>query len=302
MKKTAKLLFILTLTVSIIAGVIGCSPKQNSTASSAASPSPSSQATSKPKNRLDEIKARGYIEVATEPGFVPFEFIDPTKSGDDKYVGSDMKLAQYIADKLGVKLHVIPLEFSAVLSSITEKKYDLAISALSYTPEREKAMNMSKGYYFSKDNKGHGIVIQKKDEASIKDAASLTGKTIVVQSGSIQELFATKQVTKAKEVKRVSSVNDGFLMVQEGKADAMISFIPTAELYIEANKNSGLEIVPNFKFTEDESTLGTRIGIPKGETELTTKVNEIIDEVVKSGDFEKWHNEATENAKKLGVK
>lgn len=39
-----------------------------------------------------------------------------------------------IADKLGVELKIVPLEFAAVLSSVTEGKYDLAISALAYTP------------------------------------------------------------------------------------------------------------------------------------------------------------------------
>jgi polar amino acid transport system substrate-binding protein len=287
MKKRTKILAIF-MALCTMAGILsGCTSKKQ-TAGGA-------------KNRLEEIKARGYIEVATEPYFAPYEFIDPSKKGSEQYVGSDMKLAQYIADKLGVKLRIIPLEFSAVLSSITENKYDLAISALSYTPARAEAMNMSKGYYFSKDNAGNGLLIRKGDEAVIKDASSLADKVVVVQSGSLQELFVTNQVPKYKELKRVSSSNDGFLMVQEGKADVCVVSIPTAQLYIEANKNSGLMVVENFKFKEDESTLGTRIGIPKGEDELTVKINEIIEEVVKSGDFEKWHTEYTKYAKGLGL-
>lgn len=69
---------------------------------------------------MEEILQRGYIEVATEPYFAPNEFIDSTKSGDEQYVGSDIELAKYIAEKLGVELKVVPLEFSAVLSSVTE--------------------------------------------------------------------------------------------------------------------------------------------------------------------------------------
>lgn len=288
MKKGIKLLITLATLGTMILGTSGCASKQTAEGN-------------KPKNRLEQIKARGYIEVATEPGFAPYEFIDPSKKGDEQYVGSDIKLAQYIADKLGVKLHIIPLEFTAVLGSITEKKYDMAISALSYTPARAEAMNMSKGYYFSKDDAGHGLLIRKADEDKIKNAASLADKTVVVQSGSLQELFANEQVPKKKELKRVSAVNDGFLMVQEGKADACITYIPTAQLYINANPNAGLAIVKDFKFKQDEKTAGNRIGIPKGEEELTAKVNEIIDEVVKSGDYEKWHTDATEYAKKLGL-
>ena len=96
-------------------------------------------------NRLEEILQRGYMEVATEPYFAPQEFIDSSKEGDEQYVGCDIELAKYIADKLGVELRIVPLEFAAVLSSVTEGKYDMAISALAYTPERAEAMNLSDG-------------------------------------------------------------------------------------------------------------------------------------------------------------
>ena len=88
-------------------------------------------------NRLEDILERGYIEVATEPAFAPNEFVDPTKTGDDQYVGADIELANYIAESLGVELRLKPMDFTTVLGSITTGKYDLAISALAYTPERE---------------------------------------------------------------------------------------------------------------------------------------------------------------------
>jgi len=288
MKKIKKLLAIL-LTLCIIPGVIsGCSSKNTA-------------GTDKPKNRLEAILARGYIEVATEPAFAPYEFIDPSKKGDEQYVGSDIELAKYIADKLGVELRIIPLEFSAVLSSITEGKYDIAISGLAYTPARAEAMNLSKGYYFPKDSAGHGLLIRKEDEGKITGPESLADKVVVVQSGSLQELFAQQQIPKYKELKRVSAVPDGFLMVQEGKADACATFFTTAQLYIEANEDCGLMMVENFKFKEDKETGGNRIGIQKGEDELTAKINEIIDEVVDSGQYEKWHEEYAKYASELGL-
>ena len=95
-----------------------------------------------------------------------------TKTGDDQYVGSDIEFAKYIAEKLGVELQLVPLEFGAVLSSIVEGKYDLAISALGYTPERAESMELSKGYYFSDDDLGYGLVIREADKdviTSIED-------------------------------------------------------------------------------------------------------------------------------------
>ena len=260
-----------------------------------------SEKAAEPANRLEAIIQRGYIEVATEPYFAPFEFIDPAKQGTEQYVGSDMELAKYIAEKLGVELKVVPLEFSAVLGSITEGKYDLAISALSFTPARAEAMNMSKGYYFAENAPGHGLLIRKADVDKIKSPADLSDKIIVAQSGSLQELFVTEQIPNYKEFKRVSATTDGFLMVQEGKADACAASIPMAQLYADANPDAELTIVEGFEFEMDKETAGTRIGIPKGEDELTEKINEIIDEVLETGVFEDWHIEYTEYAKSLGL-
>ena len=103
------------------------------------------------------------------------------------------------------------------------------------------------------------------------------------------------------ETKRVSATTDGFLMVQEGKADAIITAINTAQLYLDANPNCGMSIVPDFRFVEDESTKGTRIGAAKGETELIEEVNRIIGEVREEGLYDQWYEQYTEYARSLGI-
>lgn len=272
--------------LSLAAALSGCGQKSNAAAAA------------KPANRLEEIIQRGYIEVATEPYFAPNEFIDSSKTGNEQYVGSDIEMAKFIAAELGVELRVVPLEFAAVLSSVTEGKYDLAISALAYTPERAEAMNMSKGYHFDK-TEGYGLLVREEDIDRFPDAASLKNAVVVTQSGSLQEVFVHSQIPEYQELKRVSATTDGFLMVQEGKADAAAAAIPMARLYAEANP--GVVVANTFKFAEDESTQGTRVGIPKGEEELTGKINEIIDELIESGQYDKWYAEYSEYARSLGI-
>ena len=50
-----------------------------------------------------------------------------------------------------------------------------------------------------------------------------------------------------------------------------------------------------------EALQGTRIGLPKGETELLDKVNEIIAEVREQGLYDTWYIQYTDYAKTLGV-
>ena len=249
-------------------------------------------------NRLEEIKERGYIEMATEPYFAPYEFIDSSKDGDEQYQGLDIELGKYIAEKLGVELRIVPLEFSAVLASITEGKYDFAASALAYSPGRAENMNMSKGYRFSEEVASYGFLVREEDQDLIKTAEDAADLVVVTQSGSVQEGFVNDQIPKYKEFKLVSSMTDGFLMVSEGKADACACDISNGQLYADAN--GGLAIAP-FRFEVDESTQGTRVGIPKGEEELTEFINQCIDELRAEGTIDKWYEEYSDYARQLGV-
>lgn len=253
------------------------------------------------KNRLEAIKRKGVLEVATEPYFAPNEFIDPSKPNQEKYVGSDIELAKYIAKELGVELKIVPLEFSAVLAGVSTGKYDMAISSLAYTPQREENMLLSKGYYFSETSEGHGLIVRKEDVESITGPDSLNDRTLVVQSGSLQEVFVNEQIPSYKEAKRVSSTMDGYLAVQEKKADASITSIDLAKLYIESNPNCGLAVVEGFRFTVDEERDGTRIAMPPGETALKDYVNSLIDALLESGQYEQWYKEYTEYARTLGL-
>ena len=250
-------------------------------------------------NRLEEIKARGVLTVATEPYFAPNEFIDPSKEGDEKYVGADIELAQYIADKLGVELQIVPLEFTAVLSSVAEGKYDLAISALAYKPDRAESMNLSKGYYFDEDTEGYGMLCRTGDVDKYPTAESMKDAVVVVQAGSLQQDYVMEQVPECKEIKYVSSMTDAFLMVQENKADLASCFIGNGRLYSEANPE--VNIVNGFKFEENKEWGGTRIGMMKGEDELTAAINEIIDEIIDSGVYAQWYEEYKVYAESLGL-
>lgn len=259
--------------------------------------------TASASNRLEKILNQGYIEVATEPAFAPQEFIDPTKTGDDQYVGADIELAKYIADELGVELRLRPMDFTSVLGSVTTGKYDLAISALAYTPERAEAMNLSEGYYFGSEDPqtAYGLLIRKEDAEQIKTVDDLADKVVAAQNGSIQEQMVETQIPAYGRYQRVSSTNDGFLLVEAGRADAAAAHLKMAQLYLDTNPDSSLMILPGFYFTVDPETQGTRIGIPKGEDELTERINEIIDDVLEQDLYNQWYEEYRDYAAALGI-
>ena len=127
-------------------------------------------------DRLADIKERGYIEVVTEPYFAPYEFIDPSKTGDEQYVGVDIMIAQAIADEIGVELRIVPLEFTAVQAGIADGKYDLALSAMAYSPARAEAMALSNVYKAS--DTGYGFLVREEDVDLYTDVASLAANAM----------------------------------------------------------------------------------------------------------------------------
>ena len=310
MRKTKLFITIVTTLTLSMAALTACTVAEASTHAATteaikteAAATTAGETSHAPSNRLEDILQRGYIEVATEPYFAPNEFIDPTITGDDNIVGSDIELAKYIADDLGVELRLKPMDFTSVLGSMTSGKFDMAISALAYTPSRAETMNLSKGYYYGSEDpqKAYGILIRKEDADKIKTIEDLADKTVAAQNGSLQEMFVREQIPAYKQYNQVSSTNDAFLMVQTGRADAMAAALKMAELYLESNPECGLMILPDFYFTVDLDTQGTRIGIPLGEDELTDRINEIIDEIIEQDLYNQWYEEYKAYAKKLGL-
>lgn len=246
---------------------------------------------------LEEIKAQGYIELCTEPYFAPFEFVDPSKTGDDQYVGVDIEIAKYIAEKIGVELRIVPLDFTAVLAGIADGKYDMAISAIAYSPSRAEAMRLSNVY--KPNSGGYGFLTRTEDVDKYSSVEDLKDAVVITQSGSVQESLYNQNVKACKEFKLVANMTDGYLAVAEGKADVCICSTESAQLYAEAN--GGLAI-PDFRFEVDPNMNGTVVAMPLKDSEsLLEVVNEAIAELNAQGKIDQWNEEYTAYAAQLGI-
>ena len=250
---------------------------------------------------LGRIREAGVLRVATEPYFPPQEFIDPGSPGQDAYVASDMDMARLIAERMGVALQIVPMEFSEVLEAVTEGTCDLAISALSYTPERAGKMTLSKGYYYSGESAGTGLIIRAVDAGTITGVADLENRDIVAQSGSLQEAQMVENVAYYRQFRRLSSIRGVYEAVGGGKADAAAVNLEAAQAYIENNPDCGLALVEGVTFVLEPQFDGDRVAAKKGELALIYFVNGVIDELLASGQYEEWYAAAEKRAAELGL-
>lgn len=245
-------------------------------------------------NELDAIKAAGKITVATSPDFAPVEFVDLSKSGQEAYVGADIALAKYIAEKLGVELVIEAMDFSAVQAAVTQNKVDLAISGFAWTEERAQSMELST-YYNKEEDQGQLLLVKKGEAQTYAAASDFSGKRVAAQNASLQYSLTETQLPDAT-IEPIANLNDAILMLTTGKVDAVACSGDVAEGYC-ANYPD-IELA-TFHF--DSSSEGNVLAGTKGETALMEAVNAILDEVNEKGLYKTWLEEAKALATQLGV-
>ena len=250
---------------------------------------------------LADIRDAGVLRVATEPYFPPQEFIDPDLSGQESYVGADMELARRIAQRMGVALEIVPMEFTEVLTAVQEGECDLGISALAYTPGRAAVVAMSKGYYYAEDNAGSVLIIRTEDAEAIQGVGDLADRNIVAQSGSLQELLMAENVLNYREFRRLTSTQAVYQAVESGAADAAMVDVESAQAYIGNNPACGLALVPGARFQLEDEFDGDRVVGTKGELQLMYFVNGVIDELLEAGQYRAWYQEYEARAAELGM-
>lgn len=131
----------------------------------------SSSASGSSDNQLEAIKAAGVLNVATSADFAPFEF-HALIDGKDTIVGADIDMVNEIADRLGVEVNILDLDFNAVLTALQQGKADIAVSGISATDERKQTFDFTDNY-FTPEQK---LVVNKNNESAFDSIESLSGK------------------------------------------------------------------------------------------------------------------------------
>jgi polar amino acid transport system substrate-binding protein len=232
---------------------------------------------------LDEIKKRGYMVVATEDDFRPFEFVQ-----DGKPAGFDNELLALLrkATPIEIRQEIIP--WTGLLAGVSTGKYDVAVTAALITKER----SLSLDFTMPIADATHYYVKRKSDD-SIKEIKDLNGKILGIQAGSgllqrLPELEAMLAKTGGKIAKVVeyTSYPEAYQDLALGRTDFVINTV------------INLQTLVNEK--PDVFALGQAVSGPsypawavkKGNAELLAMLNDFLAEKRKDGTFavlqKKW--------------
>lgn len=264
MKKTKKAFVLALAAVMAIGMFAGCGKKKN-----------------------DDV-----LKVAVSPDFAPMEFVDPSKSGQDQYVGFDVSLAKYIAEGMGKELEIQPMSFDACQTAVYTGTVDMAISGFSWTEERAENYNMSDYYHAGENEENQVLITLKKNEGKFVKAEDMDGIKIGAQTSSLQETLCKTQLPNSQVIP-VGDLGTGILQLQKGDFDCMVVADGNADAFIAKNPDV---IKSGFSFEVDEKYVDNVVLLKKGADELTTTVNELLAKAKADGLYDVWYKEAMELA------
>ncbi|MFY9470118.1 MAG: ABC transporter substrate-binding protein [Solirubrobacterales bacterium] len=136
------------------------------------------------------IAGDGKIVVAMDASYPPNEFF----SEDGKtIVGMDPDMAKALGEVMGLDVELENVTFDAILPGLKAGKFELAMSSLTDTKEREKAVDMVT--YLTAGTKFYTAADSPTDIGGLAD---LCGKTVAIEKGTTQADDAAVQSKKCE--------------------------------------------------------------------------------------------------------
>ncbi len=255
MKKLLALLLVVVLAFAVVA----CGPAAKTNTEDASNSSEvenTEEATETP-----EVKV---IKMATNAAFPPYEY----KEGE-AFVGIDVEIAGAIAEKLGMTLEILDMEFDSIITSVQNKEADFGMAGMTVTDERLEEVNFSYSYATGVQSV---IVTADSDIASLDD---LEGKKIGVQLGTTGDIYASDDYG-AENVTQYGKGADAVIALKGGDVQAVIIDNEPAKAFVAANE--GLKILDTDYAIEDYA-----IAIAKENTDLLDKINKALEDLTADG-------------------
>ena len=211
----------------------------------------------------------GPWRVGTDPTFPPFEF---RNTATNQISGFDIELMEAIGEQAGHPIEWVPLPFDGLIPALQARSVDMAISAMTITPERARAIDFSRPYFKA----GQAFVVRD-GETNFKSLAELKGRRIAVQIGTTVAIEAGK--IPSARVSSFDSTPLALLELANGNADAVVSDVPAILYAIDQAKLTGLHISGEHLSTEYYG-----IALPTN-SPITGAVSQGLDALIKSGRY-----------------
>lgn len=221
------------------------------------------------------------LKIGTDTNYVPFEFLDQEKG---EYVGFDIDLIDAIAEEIGFEYELKPMDYNGLIPALQTSNLDVAIAGITINPVRKETIDLSDPYY----DAGTAVLVRE-DEEEITEIADLAGKVVAAKQGT-SSYDAVMEVDGVKEVVPFPNIDQAYMELEKGSADAVVFDLPALLYYINTAGQGKAKVIDGLL---EGQTFG--IGLPKG-SPLTAEINLALAKIKEDGTYdelhEKWFGEA----------
>ena len=220
------------------------------------------------ENKDDEQAPAGTLKMATNAYFAPYEYYD-----GETIVGIDAEIDAKVAEKLGMTLEIVDMQFDSILTAVQEGSVDFGMAGMTVNEDRLKEVDFTISYA----NGVQAIIVKEGSAITTADDLYAEGATykVGVQLGTTGDTYCTGDFGDERVV-RYANGNEAVLALASGSVDCVIIDNEPAKNLVAANE--GLTILETEYTNEDYA-----ICVAKGNQELLNKLNTAIDELIADG-------------------
>ncbi len=234
--------------------------------------------------KLQEIKARGELLAGVKDSVVPFGYLD---EATNQIMGFDVDICRAIADKLGVRLKLVPVTSADRIPMLLQGAVDMVAATMTHTFARDEVVDFSITYFMD----GQRLLVPK--DSDIESADDLAGKTVGTARGSTSEKNI-KVIQPQASVLAYDTYPQAFLAMKRGEVEAV-----TTDTSILLGLRNADENPDGWKLVgEAFSSEPYAVAVPENDSDFRDFVNKALAETWTSGHYltlyEKWFGPDTD--------
>ena len=210
----------------------------------------------------------GKLTMATNAYFPPYEYYE-----GETIIGIDAEIAAAIAEKLGLELEIVDMQFDSIISSVNAGSADMGLAGMTVTPERQEEVDFSISYASGVQSiiVKEGSPITTVDDLYAEGAAYKVG----VQLGTTGDIYSTDDFGE-ELVTQYTNGNEAVAALLGGDVDCVIIDNEPAKAFVAANE--GLVILDTEYAIEDYA-----ICFAKNNSALRDKDDGALKELIADG-------------------
>ncbi len=225
-------------------------------------------------NIWKRIKKTDTIIVGTAADYPPFSYY----TDDYQIDGFDIALIRELGSRLDAEVQIKDMAFDGLVGALQIQQIDVAIAAMSITPDRDALIDFSDTYFISED----AILANRSVPAAtaVTSIDQLAGYRVGVQTATLYELWVTNALvdtgkTAVGNIHSYAYIDQAIADLGNGQLDFVVLDLPQA--------NAATAVVNVMVVGSGMNRQQFGIGIGAGQSDLQKNINAILQEMQEDG-------------------